>query len=159
MPRVPRSFHNEHYFLHHYSKRELPTYLKKTLAVPQMGLLPKGFWFYKNSEWIDWCSENNCLDESTNYCYRIAVDFSNILVIDTFEKLNDFCDRFSRKDNSIDWYFVQKFYKGVYFDNYQQIRHKIKELDVNSMIWYNAIDVCSGCIFNTSTVLLHRLVF
>ena len=130
MPCVPHSFYYEHYFLHYYSEKKLPSYLNKSLAVHQPGILPRGFWFYKNSEWIDWCTENSCVGESTNYCYRIAVDFSNILVIDTFDNLNDFCDRFSKIDNTIDWNFVQKRYKGIFFDNYHKIRQQIRELEI-----------------------------
>ncbi len=138
----------------HYSsvpvkKIDLRVYRQNNLTMK-----PTGFWFSKNSEWIDWCeSEGVFLCKETANTLELCIDFDGILQIDSMEKLEWFKSHYGIVKN-IDWGRVANDYDGIYFDNYYEIRSELRLKRLfNEYLWYFGIDVNSGCIFNVGKIM------
>ncbi len=115
---------------------------------------PIGLWFSKNDEWSIFNEDTGLF--AYNHKYNLNLDFSNILVIDTFEKLKNFHNKYSylRWEGTniefIKWAELYDIYDGIYFDNYYEIKNSL--MFDNKYIWFYTIDVNSGCIFNAKCV-------
>lgn len=110
---------------------------------------PVGFWFSKNYEWIEWCESEGCIcSRESALTYKLDINFTNVLVIDTIEKLFWLKSKYGIVKN-IDWDKVSNDYDGIYFDNYYEIKSHLRTNRLfNEYLWYFGIDVNSGCIFN-----------
>lgn len=115
---------------------------------------PTGFWYGIDNAWIDWC-ESNMPEWVTPHRYKLDIDMSKVLVVDTIEKMHDInkhvvnTDEYFHKFNyDIDWtYFDKKGYKGIEIPRYMH------ELRMNhDFFWYYSWDVASGCIWDTSII-------
>ena len=118
---------------------------------------PSGLWFSKNNEWYEWCISEGFNISGLNNKYELGIDFEDILIIDTIDKLINFNDEYSICSSSsimtIDWLNISTKYKGIFFDNYLNIKHYLSINDLMyKFIWYYAIDVSSGCIFDISAI-------
>jgi hypothetical protein len=121
----------------------------RTYKQNQYLIKPVGLWFSKNYEWIDWCeSEGFGYSRESSCAYQLEINFTNVLVINTIEKLSWLKSKYKIYKN-IDWNRVATDYDGIYFDNYYEIKsHLITNKLFNEYLWYFGIDVNSGCIFN-----------
>lgn len=115
---------------------------------------PTGFWYGIDNAWIDWC-ESEMPEWVTPHRYKLDIDMSKVLVVDTIEKMRDMnkhvvnTDEYFHKFNyDIDWtYFDKKGYKGIEIPRYMH------ELRMNhDFFWYYSWDVASGCIWDTSII-------
>jgi len=120
---------------------------------------PWGFWFSKNSEWLDWCDESGYSPHKYRYLYEIEIEFSRILVISSFDDLVKLSEDF-KSDSFIDWNSVREKFDGVYFDNFQVIKNKIfmNHILFSKFAWYLSLDCSSGCLFNGNPVRKITLV-
>lgn len=124
------------------------TYLQRAASKPT------GFWYGIDNSWIDWC-ESEMPEWVTPHRYKLDIDMSKVLVVDTIEKMRDInkhvvnTDEYFHKFNyDVDWaYFEKKGYKGIEIPRYMY------ELRMNhDFFWYYSWDVASGCIWDTSII-------
>jgi hypothetical protein len=143
---------------HHYSNNIIKSLENKKYEQNNLKLKPTGFWFCKNTEWYEWCIDQRFSISGIDNKYKLDINFEEILIIDTIEKLLKFTDEYSLPEQlysgkRINWIDVSTKYKGIYFDNYLDIKYY---LSVNNLmidfVWYYSIDVSSGCIFNIDIV-------
>lgn len=91
--------------------------------------------------------------------YEVILDYSNILVIDTYDKLLDFTSKYL--DNIyklIDWNFIAYRFDGIECcNNYYDIRSKINPSD-SRFTWFHALDIPSGCIWNEDAIVSCSLI-
>ena len=127
--------------------------LIKTDPIDQVGqfLKPKGFWYAIGNAWIDWCA-SEMPDWIHRYFYVFSIKpGSNMLCIDRPQMIHEFSKRYGVNTyynlREINWIQVNKDYDGIEFNPYfYDQRFAIDSL------WYNAIDVPSGVIFNTDII-------
>lgn len=129
---------------------------------------PEGFWFtYEPNKWKEFYYG----DSAENYFqYEITIDPTNIITLDTIDKINEF-NRIYESDKymydhendlnesvwgviwtSPNWFNVKKDYYGIEFPNYEQLKNQIDFNDVKNQ-WLTFIDVNSGCIWNEKSVI------
>jgi len=85
------------------------------------------------------------------HLYKIEVNLSNLLILDSEQKIKVFVINFGMNKNKwfteINWELVAKKYSGVEFNPYfYSLRLK------PTMTWYNGIDVASGCVWNKNAI-------
>ncbi len=143
----------------HYSTEPFTLKFKKYIQ-NEDSAKPEGLWFSKNTEWIDWCeSEELFLSKDSAIVNELSIDFTNILVIDSIEKLkwlsSKFClDNIIFHGINIDWCKVASQYDGVYFDNYYSIQEQLRAENLfHEYLWYFTVDINSGCIFTTDKII------
>ena len=95
--------------------------------------------------------------------YELFLDYSNILVIDTYDKLLDFNKTYYDDSyKKIDWAFVSDHYDGIECcTNYYEIRNILDWRDnfaFNSSLWFSQLDIPSGCIWNENAVVNYSLI-
>jgi hypothetical protein len=116
---------------------------------------PNGLWYQIGNKWNRLCNINNKNAEFKNYKkhdvfqikkYNIVldIDFTDILIIDTNEKLNEFDEKF-RGDTiySVKWSEVAKAYKGIEFP---KLKHLL------GYKWMDSWDIDSGCIWDLTAI-------
>ena len=96
------------------------------------------------------------ISEDSN-CYQLDINMENFIVIDEIDKLIKFQYEYGIKEgyfkNYINWAKVKEKYDGIFFDNYQKIKLECnKHNKLHELIWFYAIDVSSGCIFNVECI-------
>lgn len=118
------------------------------------GNKPSGFWYGIDNSWIDWCS-NEMPEWVTPHRYKLEIDMSKVLVVDTIEKmydLNKFVvntdEYFNRYNYDIDWAVFDKMgYKGIEIPRYM---YELRRDD--KFFWYYSWDIASGCIWDTNII-------
>ena len=120
--------------------------------IPQkVAMKPKGLWYSVGDEWEEWCKSEmpHCVHK---HKYSLEIDTKKLLIL-TNENVQDF----SRNNNvplsgmgaydmgyQLDWPRIAKTYYGVEVSEYSH------ELHFNfDMMWYNAWDVASGCVWDS----------
>lgn len=118
------------------------------------GSKPNGFWYGIDNSWVDWCT-SEMPEWVTPNRYRLEVDMTKVLVVDTIEKMYDLNrhvvntdEYFHRYNYDIDWCHFEKLgYKGIEIPRYMyELRMK------QDFFWYYSWDVASGCIWDTSII-------
>lgn len=114
---------------------------------------PRGMWYSLGEDWARWVT--NEMPEwwdRYKYIYHLDIDYSNILRINTIEKLLQFEDKYLTKERfpeygmmeGMNWENIAKQYKGIEIIPYQWgARHHS---------WYHSWDVASGCIWDSSAI-------
>jgi len=146
---------NQNVNFYHWSHIPIEKIEDRIYSQTAPSLKSKGFWFSKNTEWIDWCESSECCySKDSAHMYKLNIDFSNVLIIDTLEKLTAFQSKYSdRYGKYINWNAVTTDYSGIYFDNYQEIKSNLSSgQQLLTFSWYFAIDVNSGCIFDCEII-------
>jgi len=149
---------NQDVNFYHWSHKPIEKIENRSYLQTSYSLKSKGFWFSKNTEWIDWCENYGCCySKDSSHMYKLKIDFSNVLIIDTLEKLISFeskyCDYYSVCKN-INWNRVASDYSGIYFDNYHEIKSNLfaqRKIDL-TLSWYYGLDVNSGCVFDCKII-------
>ena len=116
---------------------------------------PNGLWYQIGGKWNRLCNINN--KEAEIYGYKkhdifkikkyniiLDIDFTNIAIIDTNEKIREFDEKF-RGDTvySVKWSEVAKIYKGIEFP---RLRH------ISWFKWMDSWDIDSGCIWDLTAI-------
>lgn len=115
-------------------------------------LKPKGFWYAIGDAWIEWC-RGNMPEWESPYTYTFELcETSNILYLDTPDKVDNFTEEFSVESipgicYTMNWERISRKYDGVEFNPY----FYGKRFDHNRL-WYNGIDVPSGVIFKINCI-------
>ena len=121
---------------------------------------PEGIWFtYEPNKWKDYFYSS---DFKNLYKYKLTIDNSNFLILDTIEKINEFNQEY-KSDKPLfgesygmiwtapDWKSVKMEYDGVEFPNYEKLKNDIDMGDVKNH-WLTFIDVDSGCVWNNNVI-------
>lgn len=122
---------------------------------------PTGTWYSLGQEWIRWISEQG-LDwyQQYNNVYMLNIDYSNILRINTVDKLKLFEKTYKAdvvqwmgtvKILNIDWKKVSENYKGIEIIPYRW--------EMRSSIWYNSWDIASGCIWDSTAIKSYTEIY
>lgn len=115
---------------------------------------PNGIWYQIDGSWESWVSIEmpDWLVENNNK-YELDIDMSNVLVLDTLDKMYSFNTKYKVLDGerllfeSIDWNRLSLDYDGI------EIPFYMYSLRMNADFhWYYSWDVASGCIWNTSII-------
>lgn len=116
---------------------------------------PLGLWYDIDCSWSDWCRHND-YGEYDNH-FLLNVEMTDILVIDTAEKLVQFHDKFSFVPEGfekvsgdwrqIKWDFLAKHYAGIEIAPYRG-----EQRGLRGYFWYQIWDIASGCIWDLSVI-------
>ncbi len=113
----------------------------------KIGNKPKGLWYGIGVSWIYWV-RNEMPDWEYDNIFKIDLNESNMLMIDTLEKLHSFHEEFGVKTHvftQIDWEKVSNSYGGIEISPYMwEARMKLD--------WYYGWDVASGCVWNKNVI-------
>ena len=113
---------------------------------------PNGLWYQIGGKWNRLCDINNTDAEHYNhkkhdvfkikkYNISLDIDFNDIAVLDTKDKVVDFSEKYGNGEFFINWTDVIKGYKGI--EVYKNIRY---------YKWMNGWDIDSGCIWDLSSI-------
>ena len=140
-----------------------------------MNMKPHGLWYCYGNDWVE-----SGIREVHPYTFKLDIDFTDILVIDSHKKLWEVIDKYSAsigKELSeitvLSWEAVAKDYKGVDIPNYcrwwkhRDMNAYAEEMrgfsgfgltspqtieDIYCTTWYTAWDFNSGCIWDLSAI-------
>lgn len=115
---------------------------------------PRGLWLAKGDEWLKACNKMGM--GCAKYKYEIIVDMTDIIVIDSVEKLIEFTQTYRLNFFSIDWAKVFSTYKGIFINNYKMIKSSMMFTDVLrgfEYTWFLGCDISSCCIVDTSCIV------
>jgi len=133
---------------------------------------PGGLWYGFGSNWINFIKHGVTWDMKDNtslkdvlksdvYIYKLYLDTSKILILDTKDSYINFTRQYSTNTNypyNIDWDLVSKKYKGIEFPNYEDLDVRLLYQKSDEYKWIYPIDVNSGCIWDTSAIRRYRLL-
>lgn len=145
---------------YHYSEYPHLTVSKIEMTKEPVIFKPTGFWVSDDSRgcgWKDWCLSEGFRLESLVYQYQVVVDLTNVLVLDTKKKLDDFAVRYSDFSSGyltarVDWAKLREDYSGVAFTPYNR-EWAFNWGEGEDLWWYSSIDCDSVCIWNTCAIL------
>lgn len=115
---------------------------------------PKGFWYSCEHEWLNWV-RIEMPDREEEHYYDVQLDYSKILIIDTFDKFKEFDTKYgvtqssSYGDRYINWKKVSQDYSGIEICPYQ---YRAKNSMYLEYTWYITWDIASGCIWNKDAI-------
>ena len=160
---------------YHLSQGVIPK-LKNNYYNKQGILKPIGLWYSIGSRWLDFklnenWNNNGIRKKGTEYyinkpltmysikffnCkYTTTPNKAKVLLLDTQTKLTKFNTKYSNKREGgyfIGWEKVSQDYAGIEFRNYSRIKKELENKN-SFILWYSALDVDSGCVWNPSTVV------
>ena len=116
---------------------------------------PLGLWYDIDCSWAEWCEHNEYSIGSNHFL--LEIDYEDVLVIDTAEKLVQFHDQFSFVPEElksvsgdwrrIDWAKLAKYYTGIEIAPYRE-----EQVGLRGYFWYQMWSVPSGCIWDLSII-------
>lgn len=115
---------------------------------------PNGFWYGFGESWMNFArTEMAGTDfdlKNTPYHYEVHLKSgANILVLDTFEKVEAFTNQY-KAAKYINWSDVERSgYQGIEFPNYYDLN--LRELK-GKYFWLYSFDIDSGCVWDPSTI-------
>lgn len=113
----------------------------------EIDIKPNGLWFGIRDHWIRWVKSEMPEWKEPNLT-SLEIDKNKLLIIDTVEKIQEFDQTYGIDFSTfrvINWKQVAKQYDGILFPVYFRDQRRI-------YIWYNVIDIPSGCIWNKRAV-------
>lgn len=112
---------------------------------------PIGLWYSINNSWAVWCNSNDY--ELGNNRFQLEIDYQNILIIDSKEKLQKFQDKYYNPIiENISWKRVASDYHGIEIKDFHSIKYSFyKESQILPM-WFYGLDCDSGCIWNFNAI-------
>lgn len=139
---------------YHYTDKKNFELLNKTYK-QEIFFKPFGLWLSKNDEWKRWCKNEDFMCNRIKYKYEFSIDFTNILIIATFDDLKQFYNEYN-VDRNINWHKVVEKYDGILFDNYKKIKYELytSQEPLSQYLFYCAVDVSSVCVWNISCLKL-----
>jgi hypothetical protein len=121
------------------------TFISIPATTDALNFKPKGFWYAIGRSWLDWL-EGERMNWWKKYIYKIEINPQHILLLDTEKKIREFSKEYTLPDmglfGMVDWRRVGEKYTGVEFNPYfhGSVRYEL--------MFYNGIDVASGCIWD-----------
>lgn len=127
---------------------------------------PRGLWYDFNGSWVDMLLDDSkymkwALErlDSSNYVYKVTVDKTNLLVINSVKRAVAFTKAFGVELPSmgmkynflINWRKVALHYDGI------EVCDCCDDLD-GTFLWFNYWDCSSGCVWNKRGVKKLKLV-
>lgn len=149
----------------HFSSSENLTLVKRN---PGMHFKPIGLWLAKDDSWLFATSDMGI--GCGKYKYEIMVDMTNILTIDTFEKLCDFAHEFWNSEiYSVDWIKVFEKYDGLNIENFSEIKECVMQENFSNIkgdevfmtlahTWFIGLDLSCCVVSNIDCVMKLNLV-
>lgn len=139
----------------HYTRYEITKFIEN---VPQHkdAMKPRGLWLSEGLDWKEWCEEEqfSTCNLETCYIYSANLKKDTLCIIDSFESLNAFQEKYQKEDSHIDWQTVACDYDGICFENYYDVKKDYLYTSKSIKgIWILGIDVNSACIWNPSNVI------
>lgn len=119
---------------------------------------PNGFWISPSEgsdTWYDFCKAEEFNLDGLRVKYDVEIDLTNVLVIDTLKKFDDFEESYGKqlcditKTSKVDWVSVCRKYSGILIAPYFWERRYRN--------WYYGWDCSSGCIWDTSILKLKEI--
>lgn len=104
-----------------------------------------------------------------SFLYELLIDKSKLLIINNTNDLLNFINEYSIANSSIkfdnryeykkiNWYILAKKYSGIEFSNYRKL-YLLNKNELNTLsLWYDEIDVLSGCIWNKNALISINLI-
>ena len=152
----------------HVSKTPISRIDNRFLVDSHLRDKPEGVWFtYEPNKWKEFYYGNV---SDSYFMYEIVIDSTNIITLDTIDKINEFNLKYESDKNiykhekdsnesvysmiwtSPNWFNVKKEYYGIEFPNYEELKKDIDFNDVKNH-WLTFIDMNSGCIWNEKSVI------
>lgn len=120
---------------------------------------PRGLWYGIDREWIAWCKAE-MPHWIKKYTFKLEIDESRILVINSPQQLEDFIGKYSHKKiekipywgPQINWQAVTKSYAGIELQNYDRLKPYLMYNEKMFHTWFYGWDVSSGCIWDLSII-------
>lgn len=148
-----------HLTFNHYS-RDNNLVLKNDFYDQSMHFKPRGLWLAQFDDWKKTCEDIGIGCGKNKY--EMLIDMTDIIVIDTTEKLIEFTEKYINKYFIVNWKLVFETYKGIYVNNYDKIKFELYEKykSINSIkySWFYACDVSSCCVNDISCVVNYKHV-
>ncbi len=132
---------------------------------------PGGLWYGFGDNWINfkkygvtWNAGDTPLSSIMGdeiYIYKLYLDFTNILVLDSEDSVEEFTNKYSVNNNypqNISWEKVGENYKGIEFPNYEQLGVRNWYKYSKKYMWLYNIDINSGCVWDSSAITKIRLL-
>mgnify|MGYP001769505466 CR=1 FL=1 len=129
---------------------------------------PQGFWYSLGTDWLSWVRSEMPHWEYP-FLYELLIDKSKLLIINNTNDLLNFINEYSIANSSIkfdnryeykkiNWYILAKKYSGIEFSNYRK-SYLLNKNELNTLsLWYDGIDVSSGCIWNKNALISINLI-
>lgn len=143
----------------HFTKQPLKKLLKIKYRQQKVEPKPNGFWYSAGDAWLEWCKSDMPQWVGEHACV-LDLGASNILQLDTLEKIKAFSLEFGNKLYTqaravfIDWPTVATRWDGIEIIPYQwSIRTDPDHF------WYYGWDVASGCVWNLDKVSISSCKF
>ena len=113
-------------------------------------LKPHGLWYSIDTEWIEWCKDNQPSFIKPN-SFNLEINLNECIVISTEKELVDFNKEYTIESyyKYIDWNVVRKKFKGIEIRNYKELYEYRYNFDY---LWFSGWDVSSGCIWDLSII-------
>jgi hypothetical protein len=133
-------------------------------------LKPVGFWYGFGDEWLNFLHKedyfvmnNRRKNIDDKYRYKIKIDKTNIMVIDSIQKSDEFYEIFKGKMELssiqfIDWEKVAQAYMGIEIPNINALRSGDYWMTRNKWWNYSSWDISSGCIWNPMAIQRIKLI-
>lgn len=134
---------------------------------------PEGLWFtYDKNRWEEFFYSDN----TENYfTYEITIDTSKLIKLDSIEKIDSFNEKYGSEGSifkqnyetiqeaynliwtSPNWMDVKRDYDGIEFPNFEELSNYI-DFDNVKNHWLTFIDVNSGCVWNSKSIINFKRV-
>lgn len=120
---------------------------------------PPGFWYEVDGDWQRWCRDEQWGVDTYRHIHAVELGDTNMLMIDTLERLDGFHARFGHCDplgvrselfDYIDWAAVATEWDGVEIAPYQWDRRL-------TLRWYYGWDCAAGVIWRPKGVTVTYL--
>jgi len=123
---------------------------------------PEGLWYGCGTTWLDWLEREGHEPDPEEYqIWSLKIDMSKIKSITSEKELQrfsymyaDYSQYSGRGPTTMDWSRASQKFSGIECCPYPVGESEM----INKFIWYVAIDVSSGCIWDTSAITNSMLV-
>lgn len=128
---------------------------------------PRGLWYAINNEWTEWLLANEYAGDADwwgEHFYQVVKEPNAeqfILKINTIQDLDNLVSKYAKESvigiSYIDWQEVAEDYAGIEFNNYYTVKAKAWQRTGMAYVFHSAVDINSGCIWDTSVITLKKL--
>jgi hypothetical protein len=112
----------------------------------EVGYKPYGIWFGCGPDWLDRMAFGSEPPTGKHYVYKLELDKSEYLIINSDSQLKAFSKRYSLGPYDVNWPLVAIEFNGIIISPFL---YRV----AGNHDWYYPWDVASGCTWDASTVL------
>jgi len=120
---------------------------------------PNGLWYAAGTEWIDWVRNEMPHWEQPHF-FKLKIDPSKVLIIDTAEKLQEFENTYKKEPEKSPWDTTDTFWESRAMIKWHLVAQKYSGIEIipyqpgmRNHAWYNGWGVDSGCIWKRDGIL------